>query len=520
MASKAFFQSGPPELVLLVLGCLDSVQDVLAFTLASRHIQRVWSVHGAAVLWDVFLRELPSFDEAIIAVGGIDYMLCRRHNPTARQQSRISKVVADAEERREQPPMNVSPGEFSGRRRAPTLPELQAARTLNQLCRVVAAAWAADKYTLIKPNDRATVASGQPELPENMPDFNGRIHRAIYRSIIAGAALAGTYLEPFYVDKERGGPDMSKLRPRADTAFYREQLDFLENFAVWNRASTAESEDAAFGSVGAWLLDSILSDQESRSMMADRFDKGYGRSEYCAARKRAYGVCPVELVEGGSHSDAHFVVWELMQLLWVVDHVDDVVNYTRGFEDNNNGQYLKTFAVLFKVFTASEIMAPKIMPQEVRRPIKARVDFPTSSNQEGATKPSEGYNTPRLTPSFRISYLLLAVHLEWRPNKVVDQWSEITPMHFKFFDFFLRRYLGLRFCTKFFSFAIRQEDSYQEWTNCLAIFTNDDVEDRVGATSFFDIIGVGVGFLDGSEVLESYNPRPEIHYDEYLRNAH
>ena len=54
-----------------------------------------------------------------------------------------------------------------------------------------------------------------------------------------------------------------------------------------------EEEGVAFGPFGKWLLESILSDRESRAAIADRFETGSGRSRHCRRR----GNCPVGFVD-------------------------------------------------------------------------------------------------------------------------------------------------------------------------------------------------------------------------------
>lgn len=53
------------------------------------------------------------------------------------------------------------------------------------------------------PNDmRGKYSDGSPEDPERMVEWRTGLHRAFYRSLIVGAALAGIYQEPLRTIEE------------------------------------------------------------------------------------------------------------------------------------------------------------------------------------------------------------------------------------------------------------------------------------------------------------------------------
>jgi hypothetical protein len=141
------------------------------------------------------------------------------------------------------------------------------------------------------------------------------VHKAIYRVLVAGAALAGAYNEPmFKVQPEPGLGDFD-FRRGLNTRVYTPSpvaLRFFEQFAVCNMNATPETEEAAFGPLASWLLETIMSDQEARKAMAARFESGRGRAWRCHHNRPN---CPVSNLSGGDHSDAHLVVWEVMQMV-------------------------------------------------------------------------------------------------------------------------------------------------------------------------------------------------------------
>ena len=61
-------RSGPVETVLLILQCCHSTRDLLALVSTCRHICNVWRGNVAAVLWPVWRRDIPHFEDALHAV--------------------------------------------------------------------------------------------------------------------------------------------------------------------------------------------------------------------------------------------------------------------------------------------------------------------------------------------------------------------------------------------------------------------------------------------------------------------
>ncbi len=105
-------------------------------------------------------------------------------------------------------------------------------------------------------------------------------------------------------------------------------MAFLLQFAVCDLDATIEAQDAVFGPVAQWLLQSILSDKEARRAMADRFEQRRSRAGYCLSLEeyegeelRYYVGLSTDGRSAYSYSDVHFVVWELMKMFWLVEQV-------------------------------------------------------------------------------------------------------------------------------------------------------------------------------------------------------
>ena len=61
-------RSGPAEIILLILQSCHTTQDLLALVSTCQHVCRVWRGNAAAALWSVWLREIPHFRDALVAV--------------------------------------------------------------------------------------------------------------------------------------------------------------------------------------------------------------------------------------------------------------------------------------------------------------------------------------------------------------------------------------------------------------------------------------------------------------------
>ena len=301
----------------------------------------------------------------------------------------------------------------------------------------------------------------------------------------------------------------------------QKEMAFLLQFAVCDLEATLEAQDAVFGPIAEWLLDSILSDKEARRAMADRFERGYGRARFCLSRKeddgdseQSWGPCPVShLPDGrGSHSDAHLVVWELMQMFWLVEEVRPYglqgsmldrraprapSTPDGGANEDNRKPLESAVAIFFGMFRAEETLLPT---SDSPRPRLITYPAVPETNEQD-------HGDGKLPRSMSVAVFFDCLfHHSGRPNRIDDR-TPVAPLDVKFFEYFLQRHLGL--CLD--SQAFREDEdewmdrSFQEFNGTLAIFAHDDVEDR-GPYSDWSGDLERAGFSDGSEMLTKYPP--------------
>ncbi|KAK4043228.1 hypothetical protein C8A01DRAFT_32717 [Parachaetomium inaequale] len=476
-ASGFLARSGPAEIIIHILQYCDSTRDLLALVSTCRHVYDVWQANIAVALWPVCLRDIPHIQDAVTAV-------------------RMTQLVVDAERRGELPPTRISPDQLQHRPQ-PTLAELRAAFGFRRLSHAMAESFC--EHTNWYPSDRH---APDPEEPGRCPEWIARVDQAVFRVLIISAALAGAYQEPLFKAREHPDPEIKALLrrlPRDDSLAQGnynlgdKELAFLMQFAVCDLDATIEAQDAVFGPIAEWLHESILSDRASREAMAKRFDLGYGRA---------------------GHSDAHLVVWELMKMLWVAEHVrpdgldrsgvlgrvppDPQTTEDLGVDEEiHHGPLQSAVAISFGKFRAERVMLP----------------MHTFGPREGLTAHPEVPRTSEEDPSG----MSIAVFFDWlfyhsgRLNHTEDSYDAVAPLDLKFFEYFLQ-HLGL--CFDAATFREDEMDflnwSYQEFTEGITIFSHDDVGDR-GAFYMSSVLAVG-DFLDGSEILTKYPPEFERIY--------
>ncbi|KAK4233428.1 hypothetical protein C8A03DRAFT_38868 [Achaetomium macrosporum] len=487
-------RSGSAELILRILQCCDSTRDLLALVSTCRRVCGVWRGNVAAAQWPVWLRQIPHFQDAVMA-------------------ARMTQLVIDAERRGELPPTRISPRQLQQQRQQPTLSELRAALDLT--------------YPSDRPAGR--LGYGVPaEDPARMPEWTARVSLAVFRLLIVGAGLAGAYKESLLKALEHPDPEIKALPRRVPRDYSQDngrnslgqkELAFLLRFAVCDLDATLEAHDAVFGPIADWLLDSILSDKESRQAMADRFEQGcyYGRAGFCFSQAEE-GHCPVDLLADGrgSHSDDHLVVWELMKMLWLVEQVrpyglDHGVLDRRaprppsaqpdvGADENNRGPLESAVAVFFGMFRAEETL---LLTTPTGGPWRRLITHPAVPETK-----EEDHRDGKLPRSMSVAVFFDYIfNHSGRPNHIEETGEPVAPLELECFEYFLQRHLGL--CLD--SQAFREDEleymerSFQEFVGTITIFSHDDVENRCS----FDY-GDGrlnqANFLDDSEMLTEYLP--------------
>ncbi|KXX76433.1 hypothetical protein MMYC01_200189 [Madurella mycetomatis] len=501
MAAGFFARSGPPELILCILQCCESTHDLLSLTSTCRHIHNIWQTHAAAVLWGFWLKQIPCFEDALTA-------------------ARLTQRVVDAERRGELTPLDLTPHALNGSPMIPTIPELKAALALSDLAATQEVVFYVQHTVLPHYQDPPDTGTALPEEPSRMLEWSRHVRKAIYRTFIAGAALSGAYTEPLF----KASPELGLELVRKGSRPSGSQLRFLEQFAVCNMAATPEAEEAVFEPFGAWLLENILSDKQARQAMADRFRSGCGRARRC----RNLGSCPVSLVGGGSHSDAHLVVWEVMKMVWAFDHTGDAkyaIAHAAAIPDlsppsspvpsgGQAGEIRQSasrtaLVALFGVFRPEEVHLPKrlaISWWSAQSELQAHLDASKK------TAPRSRYISTR---GSAINFSSWIYSHSGQPNCIRGTTDPVAPLTFKFFEYFLRRYLRLRFLPNSFHFITHDGQIFNEFVSSLSLFALDDGEDRKACCSGPDVTVEDLStadFLDGSEILTSFDPPPELEF--------
>ncbi|KAH8908133.1 hypothetical protein BR93DRAFT_977960 [Coniochaeta sp. PMI_546] len=499
--------SGPAELLVCIFQQCATASDVLALAATCQHTRRVWQAHGSAIISKVGPREIPAFNEALIA-------------------ARVTQLVVDAEARGDRPPTEVPLHDLSGHR--PTAADLPLVRKLHHLARVLEVAFCHhDGYWPID------LGRGPPKTPpeepeDRMAEWTERLHKAIYRTLIAGAALAGVYAEPLTRAEDEGVDTEWPSEQRGEFKDSR-QLAFLEKFAPYNIASGLEEEEALYGPVAAWILQSILADDVGRAAMAKRFGLGLGRAEICQTRED----CPVKLAfdgagegngDGRSDSDAHFVVWQIIQMAWVLQHIEQTVcrRTQYGTESQrplklNESSLCRVPVVFLGIFQPEIVTVPEQIDQGESPSIRAD-STDAAARLRRADDQTICYQPNCYPQELTVRVLLENVYWHTRqPNHIVGDVEDrpnaeapVPPLHFKFFEYFLRRYLGLRF--ELDAWSVEPEaDNWELFASNFGLFAHDDVEGResYAATGSFQV----ADFTDGSEILVSAEPTPTRVYE-------
>ncbi len=519
-------RSGPVEIVLLIFKACNSNSDVLALTATCRrlyHVGRNYAVSRLASSWP--LGEIPCFKEALTAVC---FLSTPSNGSTTRSrpdiltwatpplsQARMAQVVADAESRGELPPLGMIPTDLAT---PPSFSDLKAAFELSQVvealeCQILPL-WGGGQAPLFYLSQTRLEPDGR------MLESSTRIRKAIYRAFIVSAALAGVYNEPICKASLRWGKTKDLWRPS------EEKLKFLQQFAVCRLEDDAKGDEAAFGRVARWLLADVLSDDAAKTAMAKRFREGSGRARYCQSRT-ADSPCPAALVDGGTHSDAHLVAWEVLQVLWVqprihravrqspwfypIPLITSVADYDseeeEGFQDYPStlallpgfpktiqndffrDYQMSALAVLPGVFNTFQIRVsgPDVVPRRMRA-------FLSHTPRKETVRYFQEDRTVAIGKSAAAFFYGLQYHSK-RPHAVCSDMA--FHLSLKFFRYFLRRHLDLSIDPS--TYASRDLHGANDFLASPAIFLHDDVPGRRPHQHGASLRSAD--FIDGTEIL-------------------
>ncbi|KAJ3498219.1 hypothetical protein NLG97_g1297 [Lecanicillium saksenae] len=351
-----------------------------------------------------------------------------------------------------------------------------------------------------------------PERPDCMAECTERIHKAIYRVLIAGAVLAGVYNAPVYAS--------NPLDPSNDLTYV--QRESLTEFSVFRMISSHDEDEKAFGAFATWLCDSILADTKARRDMAVRHEGKTGRGLCCVRNtddednsdrmgnedeEVNYRECQLLEADGLSHSDAHLVIWQVMQMLHVHQQINFAISRSPNVTPPKDDPlpYKKIPIVFFGEFRAQEVCFTRInvhgrndlhmilRPATHRIADKRRIHYSESQNQ--------GH---------------WGTVLDWihsrsgQPNTYVETNDSMTPLRCKVFDYMLRHFASVRFPLDYF-----QERWNQHWGDFLTfersfnIFSSDEVSGREPMQNEY----IDGDFCDGSEVLTRVGAEPATNYN-------
>ena len=453
----------------------------------------------------------------------------------------MTQLVVDAERRGELPPKGISPTDLEGPEQ-PTLAELKASFNLYRLSRALAEAFcqrdvqypsgeyylpgAMSNDTPLNTHNIALDMSGKkhrmpPEPPNRVSEWIARVSQAVFRVLIVGAALAGTYWEPILAAYVHPDPEV-RLLTTEGAELEAKAWDFLLSFAAYDLEAPLEAQDALFAPLVEWLLANILGDQQGREAMAARFDKGVGRAKLCLDRGEDENwPCPLATVigiDGSSHADAHLVVWELMKMFWVVEQLRPWNSPEPPPVSREDLSWLKSVvdprqsaSPPSSSSTHSEPPPPLALAVLFGQWRAEKVALPTCPGFTGDWYTLHAY--PAVSDPVKdacpdacpVQWLLdTAFYDSERPNHF--EWTDpVPPLELKFFEYFFRRKLNLCFSTD--AFRTGRGDllslQCQEFVECITIFCHDDVEGRrSGAMTDGD-------FIDGSELLSQWPPQGE-----------
>jgi hypothetical protein len=169
-------------------------------------------------------------------------------------------------------------------------------------------------------------------------------------------------------------------------------------------------------------------------------------------------------------------------------------------DEHNQGPPESAVAVFFGMFRAEDTL---LAARPLGSPAETLITYPAvRETKEGAP----GDRKPPSSISVAVFFGHIFSH-SGRPNHVDEPGLFVPPLELKFFEYFLRRHLGVCFNWRTFTDDNGSEGgsdrSYHQFVGTATIFSHDDVEDR---RALYDDSLECADFLDGSEVLTKFPP--------------
>lgn len=348
----------------------------------------------------------------------------------------------------------------------------------------------------------------RPELPDRMVEWKVGVQRPIYRALIITTALVGPYSEPLFEAHKSHDFVLKTASLKNAKKLEHQVLEFLHGFPIYKLRPSQDEENGVFRFLAEWVFEQILADAESRKAMAVRFDKGFGRAMECRLR----GDCPLKIPDGkNTHSDAHLVALEIMRVFWMCENINGAVR----------GKIMRD---------SSDAKLRRIGPVCLFGTFDLRVVNYTEAQDSGHSRPQF---ISSVWPGVQENNYKINMYsiLRWiqaesgEPNHLESNSAPTTPLRLKFFDYFLREYLGAAFFDGLFYEDPGAEinDDLETFLQCATLFSLDDVvgrERKADDSPVYDSGYLrGAGMLDGSEVLVSADPKPNVYFSSQTEDS-
>lgn len=400
-------------------------------------------------------------------------------------QTRAAQVVLAAELAGAVPPKAMDVDALSSQVRAPDVAELNTVWNIQRFSRAVERQFTTDTRMKL-PRDRQGKENEGPEDTARMGEWRRGVRKTIYLTLIAGAALAGIYQEPLHAleenDEELGERVGGILLPQ-------EPEEFAQTLTVLQTLTTLEQDMDVFSFLDQWLLRHLLNDRDALEEVAHRFRHGYGRAKTCPGTAH----CQVSLKGGHSHVEAHYIVWELMKMLWMAHKIHEILSQNEVVQRGKDGDVDGDVA---------DGRAPAPPPSRGCAVVVPMRYFAAVSADVAGDLCVADPTTKSLSRAFE---LLEYVNSESGQPTHMEEGLQVAPLWVKFFEHFLRRHFGLAFIVEFFDHyeALRgvQPSGFEAaLSRTLGLFALDDVAGRAGFAWTSDLCCAD--FLGGPEILE------------------
>ncbi|KAK6840764.1 hypothetical protein PG995_015974 [Apiospora arundinis] len=493
MAAPFLSSSGPAELIVMIFQACGSIPDVLALGATCRHLRGVLHSTTSTIIQHSGTTNILAFDEALLAVRAI-------------------QVCVDAQREGKLPPKNLQLEELGDR--PLTIQELPSIMDLDHCVHAMELA--------IQNHDFPD--GPDPVPPHCMPAWSTHFRKAIYRSFIIGASLSRAYTEPVFDLKRLWNDsfydDGKKWLLKGGEDFSQEHFKYLESFASYNMQSSPTAEYEMFGPLADWLVKRILSDRAGREALSLNYQENIGRACCCRDNddERDAGPCPIENMQCLQHSDSHFVVWKLMQILWVSSHIQGLdgnspyysidrpqMNHPRAKtpQPKYRDGLRKAHVVVFGQFCPEEIHTPQALDDHNEPTILA---YPLSY---GGHRQEVPYEDASHWNYLRYNILDAVFRYSGKPNTATDgpRDYQLPPLEFKIFEYILRHHFKARFQVR--SFDGDDPEGSREFCRFLEKNFIFDLEEWDTAAPCDD------EYHDGSGMLESMEPPLELTYQRW-----